>query len=147
MEIIDTIKEMDPEQLRKYVVIVLMIGVVIVFRDMFIGIINIFLGLGGIAPIGTGGDLPPGVWLFIFGIGLFTFALFFTMFVQKKKLSRRTNPSDTIPRGYCDICNNQKAKNILPMKYKEGDKTSTIYICEKCRDDIKEMEYDSRNKS
>jgi len=148
MEIIDQLKEMDPEQLRKYIVIGILIVAIIIFRDMFIGIINVFLSLAGVGPIGTGG-LPPGFMFFLFAVLFFGFALVFVMILQKKKLARKApkKKKNIIPKGFCDICEEPNARNLLKMKYNEDESSSFIYVCERCRDDIKEMRHDNRNQS
>ena len=126
---------MDMNKLRTYTVAIILIVVIILFRDMFIGLINVFLSLAGAKTIG---DIPPGFLFMIFAVLLFGFALVVMMILQKKKQARlktSDNP-DITPIGLCDICCDTKAKNIKPMDYKEGDKTSIVYVCEKCRNDI-----------
>ena len=142
MEIIDTIKEMDPVKLKKYIVILVIVGILIFYPDIWIGLINTFLGLAGIGGIQ---QIPAGFWFMIFAVVFFGFALFLTMILQKKKQRQTTQPKDIIQKGFCDICNNPKAKNVLPMDYNEDGNVSKIFVCEKCRNEVKEMKKNADN--
>lgn len=139
------IKNLDIETIRKYVIWAIIISIIIGFRDIFIGLIVTILSVFGITVVG---ELPPGFMFMIIAVGFFGFALFFVMILQKKKLQRpMQRQADLIPRGFCDICNNPKAKNVLPMQYKEeGKDDATIYVCEVCRNEVKEIREDDKKK-
>jgi len=128
---------MDIEQTRRYVVAIVLIAVVIMLRDTFWTLIVTLFGVFGIA---SPGAIPPSFVFMIFAVIFFGFALFVVMILQKKKLSRGQRPKDIIGRGFCDICCNPRAKNVLEMDYKEKDKEDKIiYVCEKCRNEVTEI--------
>jgi len=137
------IKDLDMEKIRKYVVWIIIIGIIITFRDTFIGLIATILSTFGI----TVGTLPPGFLFFMFAVCFFGFTLLLMMILQKKKLQRTKNPSDVVTKGFCDICNNPKSRNVLPMNYKEeGKDDATIYVCERCREEIMEIKENDKRK-
>ena len=139
------IKNLDMETIRKYIIYIIIIGILIAFRDIFIGLaISLFSVFG----INLATELPPGFMFMLFAIGLFGFALFFMMIIQKKKLTRTSKTKDIHPKGFCDICKNPKAKNVLIMQYLEKDKNPMpINVCEICRNEIKEIKENDKKES
>ena len=142
MSIVDTIKNMDPEKLRTYVVGIVLLGAIFMLRDTLLGIITTMLGTFGVnADVG----LPPGFIFFIGAVIFFGIALVIVMILQKKKGGHRVRPKDNISKGFCDICCNPRAKNVLPMDYEEeGKPKGKVFMCENCRDDNDEIKNENK---
>ena len=137
------IKDIDIDKTRKYVVAILLIVVIFLLRDTFWTLIATLLNTFG---IGVADELPPGLLFFIIAALFFGFALVVTMVIQKKKLTRTIKPADIISKGFCDICCNPRAKNVLSMQYKEeGKDDATIYVCERCRNEVNEIREGEKN--
>ena len=138
------IKDLDIDKIRQYAIWIIIIAVLFMFKDIFWSLITTIFSVFG---INMASELPPGFMFMIIAIGFFGFALFFVMIMQKKKLHRTSKPSDLQPKGFCDICNNPKAKNVLPMNYKEeGKEDAKIFVCEKCRNEVKEIRENDKQK-
>jgi H+/Cl- antiporter ClcA len=129
---------MDTNQIRTSIVAAILIVVIVLFRDTFIGIINVFLSMTGRQTIG---QLPPQFMFVLFAIILFGFALTIAMVIQRKKY-KQLNPA--IP-GFCDICHT-KSSNLKEMDYEDANQTSLIYICQRCFNELEDIKNEEKTK-